>query len=665
MPDKGRANRLDGAFNEFSDGYKDHMKYLFSLIFILLLSLTAPADAQQKLGRVKSELNLSALQPGGQGVIAVTLTVPDAHHAQSHTPKGDGMIACEVKMSGSPGIRYLDPVYPTGRDHTDKLLGELNVYEDDTTIYVPFMVDADAKVSEIELTGKITYQICNEEGMCFAPESPAISLKTRIVDAATQVQPTNAALFKGFDPRVFAQPPTTQSADAMSVTTQPATAASPATTQSAVASTGAPEFRLFGYQIVLKSIWIVIPIALLVGLLFNVMPCVLPVLPLKALGFYEASQHNRARTLMFGAMFSLGLILIFTSLAMFAILSKSIIGYEFQFGRWFSIPWVAWGMTLVLIALGMGMLDLFAVNLPNGVYGLSFRHDTIGGNLMWGAMTAILSTPCTAPIFASLLIWAVAQPVYLATIGMIAVGVGMALPYFILSAFPELARRFPRTGPVSELVKQSMAFLLFGTAAWLIGPRIVGEPNQYWLVVAVAAWASLFLIVRGSSIFKSTGGVLGLSAVVVCVLSLSVLLALSMAGVFDKKTSQLATGNASTGWSSDWTKFSDDAFNNAKASGKPVLVKFTASWCLNCKLIERTVFADSKAFDALRAKDVILMKADLTDNDAPGWNLLNKLGQSGIPLTAVYPPRSESPKTMSSIYTTSDLIELLERLGKP
>lgn len=611
------------------------------LLFVSFLFIPAAPAQPAALGKISASVDYATALPGANASVQLQLTVAPHHHAQSNKPIGEGMIACVVTPTPAAGVKWLEVVYPPGKNITDPLLGPLNVYEGTVTFQIPLSADPASLKGPVELKGSIVYQICDEKGSCFPPEEPAFTVT---------LDPT----------KLKAPAPATQAAGS---TQTPAQTPSQASTPKA----DGPSISLFGSTITLSGLGVVIPVAMLVGLIFNVMPCVLPVLPLKALGFYEASQHNRAKTVSFGISFSLGLILIFTVLAMFAITSRSLLGYEFQFGAWFSIGWVVWGMAIVLVVLGIGMLDVFAVTLPNSIYGLSFRHDTLGGNFMWGVLTAVLSTPCTAPMFASLMIWAVAQPIPVAMIGMVSVGVGMALPYIILSAFPELARRFPRTGPVSELVKQSMAFLLFATAAWLIGLRLVDDPNQYWLVVGVAGWASLFILIRSAQIFKTAGGVLASSAIVVLIFGGSVILALEMTGKLDDPVaanSPAATSNSIPGAEQHgiWLKYTDDAFEQARRSNHPVLVKFTASWCLNCKYIERTVFTDSRAIEELQKKNVILLKADLSKENAPGLKLLNQLGQSGIPFTVIYPPGQDKPITLASIYTTNGLIEALRQV---
>lgn len=572
-----------------------------------------PASASRV--KVSTALSKTGLEPGGSGVVAVVFDIDAKYHAQSHTPIGEENFPLEVVLSGGREVTVGTPVYPPGEDHEYKLLGKLNVYTGRVVVFVPVKVASDAKPGTVVLAGKAVYQVC-DDGMCYAPERPALDVPLTIVAAGASVSDNRPELFKDYKPA------------SETPAAAPKSSGSGARQSSAEWSTG---FAL--------------GVAFLAGLLFNIMPCVLPVLPLKALGFYEASQHDRAKTFSFGIAFSLGLILVFTALALLVILSKSIFGHEFQWGQWFSIGWVVWAMTLVLVLLGASMLGAFTVNLPTSIYGLNFRHDTLSGNVMWGAFTAILSTPCTAPMFAYLLGWAVAQPVTVATLGMITVGLGMASPYLFLSAFPELARRFPRTGPASELVKQSMAFLMFGTAAWLVGPRLVGDPNQYWLIVAVVAWGSVFLAIRGATILKSSISVLVLSTLIVGLLGGSTVLAMKL-----------------TSKKEGWQPYTAQSFDDARKSGRIVLVKFTAAWCANCKYIEQTVYTDTRALNELKQRNVILLKADLTYADAPGWKLLNELGVSGIPFTAIYAPGAEKPETLASIYTTDGLIESLDGL---
>src|SRR5439155_25068290 len=193
----------------------------------------------------------------------------------------------------------------------------------------------------------------------------------------------------------------------------------------------------------------------------------------------EAAQHNRGKSFALGLVFSLGLI------AVFAILALVVLVFHFaSWGSLFSEGWFVWSLVALLIVLAAGLLGGWNLSLPLGVYTFEPKHDTFGGNFFWGALTAVLATPCTAPLLPPVLAWASLQPAAIGVIAMLMVGVGMALPYLILSALPEIARKFPRTGPWAELFKQMMGFLLIAAAAYFAGGRLVHGPQFWWLVVA-------------------------------------------------------------------------------------------------------------------------------------------------------------------------------------
>jgi thiol:disulfide interchange protein len=318
---------------------------------------------------------------------------------------------------------------------------------------------------------------------------------------------------------------------------------------------------------------------------------------------------------------------------------------KFTWGEQFSNPWFAWGVVVLLAVLAAWMFGLLNVNLPAGVYGVSPRHDTMIGNFEWGALTAILSTPCTGPFFPPLMLWAQQQPVAIGITAVMMVGVGMAFPYVLLSAFPEVARRFPRVGPWAELFKQMMGFLLLGAAVFFAAGRFVTGAALYWSLVPVAAVAAVYLIVRTIQNGAHARGVV----------IASVLAVLMIGG-----TTTMAATFVST---VKWEHYSDAVVDGARKDGKIVLVKFTANWCLNCQYIERSVFHDKVAAAALERHGVVTVKADLTADDAPGWARLKSLSATGgIPLTAIYAPGREQPVVIDSVYTTGTLIRVLDRL---
>ena len=389
-----------------------------------------------------------------------------------------------------------------------------------------------------------------------------------------------------------------------------------------------------------RSFLQVLGLAFLAGLLFNIMPCVLPVLPLKVIGFYEVSQHHRSKSIALGFVFSLGLIGVFAVLALFVLVLKQI-----TWGELFSKGWFVWSIVAVLVLLAMGLFGGWNMRLPMGVYTFEPRHDTYGGNFFWGALTAILATPCTAPLLPVVLGWAATQPTYLGVPAMLMVGVGMASPYLLLSAFPEVARRFPRSGPWPNLFKQMMGFLLLASAAYFGGGRLVQGQQYWWLVTGVVAVASVYLMARAVQLTKN--------ALPVAVCSI---LSVTMLGASIAWTEKMT-------FEPPWVPFSTDQFTAARDSGNIVLIKFTANWCGSCQYIEGTVFRDPVVWDYLKKNHVVAIKADFTDDNPPADALLKSLrADGGIPLTAIYAPGMDKPIQLSTIYSSETLLNALRGL---
>ena len=252
---------------------------------------------------------------------------------------------------------------------------------------------------------------------------------------------------------------------------------------------------IFGYELSSAPLAIKLLVAAAVGLLLNAVPCVLPVLPLKAMSFYEDAGHDRGRSMLNGGAFSLGIIATFGGLALFVITQDAL------WGKFISHPITAIVLSLVLLAAAAQAFGLFEFVLPRSVTNLEANSGgtSLGANFFSGILIAVLSTPCTIGVFAAVIAVAISAGSTLGSLILMFVGVGMALPWFALSAFPEVTRRFPRTGPWPSVVKQMTAFLLLATAIFFAAPLLPAafrENALWWLIFACVAAAALFLIGR-------------------------------------------------------------------------------------------------------------------------------------------------------------------------
>lgn len=568
----------------------------------MLLTL-APVMAQAaQSGSISAVFSTTGLHAGDHAVAAVILEVKPGLHAQSHTPSDPSYIPLVLTLDPNSKLTFGNPIYPPGQDETYPALGTINVYTGQVIVRVPVTAKTDVSPGPVTIAGNIRLQACNATS-CFAPERLPFNLITAIVPQATPVEPNRPDLFK-----------------------------SAAAVATGVNTTGVS--------------WAIVPmfaLAFVVGIIFNAMPCVLPVVPLKIMGFYEVSQHDRRKSVALGAVFSLGLI------ASFGVLALLVVGLRvLDWGGLFQKPWFTIAIVIVLLVMAISLFGFFTVNLPSSIYQFSPRHDTYVGNFLFGILTAALSTPCTFGMFVGLLTWSLAQTAVVGVGAIMMVGVGMAFPYFVLSAFPEIARRFPRTGPWAEVVKQMMAFLLLATAVYFAQPlyeKYVSDAAFWWTMFGVIAAAAVFLVIRSIQLSHTLRPrlIAGVIALAMIVPSLWAVLRLTYQPY-------------------DWQKYSEQTLASARASGKPVLVDFTATWCGNCHFIEGFVLHNPKVVAALHQHGVVMMKADVTNTDSPAHPLLSTLSPAeAIPLTAIYPPNSSEPKLLDGIYTADDLLRLLSQ----
>jgi thiol:disulfide interchange protein len=597
---------------------------LAALLALLLTAGAATAQPQreQRAEIEKAVVNVSALRPGDKGMLAVVLDVKEGFHAQSRTPTQDYLIKFDAKLDANPALNFGEVVYPPGKEETYPALGKLSVYTGQVVVFVPFEVKPDAKPGDLKITGRLKYQVCDDKA-CYPPETPKFAIETKVVAAGEAVSPQESELFK----------------DAPKAGTEPARGGA-----------GAAPVKIFGRDLTKDAYFLAFAAAFVVGIIFNVMPCVLPVLPLKAMGFYKVSEHNRAKSLALGLVFSLGLV---ASFAAFGILL--FVFQKFRWGQLFQQLWFRGLIVSMLLAMAVGTFGLFTVNLPAAAYRFTPREDTYVGNFLFGIFTALLSTPCTFGMFVGLLAWALTQPAAIGTALLVTVGAGMAFPYLVLSAFPELARRFPRTGPWAELVKQMMGFLLLGTAVYFARPfieKLVASGRNrhlpsdvfWWTLFGVVAVAGVFLLVRTMKFAKRPTPRLVAAAVALLMIVPTFVVARNL-----------------TYHPHDWVDFTDAAVAQAKATGKPVLVEFTADWCGNCQYVEAFVLNDRGVVRTLKDHAVVMIKADVTDGDEPAIPLLNQLNPAGaIPLTAIYAPNRKDPVLLTGIYSKAELQRAVE-----
>lgn len=398
------------------------------------------------------------------------------------------------------------------------------------------------------------------------------------------------------------------------------------------------------------TVWAGLGLALLAGLILNIMPCVLPVIPLKVLGLVRQAKESRRRFVLLGLSFVGGIMLFFAGLATVNAVLKAVLQSAFNWGEHFqSRPFII-GMALLVVAVAANLFGLFTVLVPRRAWEAGDRLAGPGESLLssfgMGVLTAILSTPCSFGILTAAFVWAQSQALWLGTIAIVVIGVGMAAPYGLLTAFPGLVKRLPRPGRWMELFKVSMGFVMLIVAIWLVSVLGAGSAYPFW-VAAYAVVLAYCLWMWGS--WARYDAPLGRKMVV---RGLAVVLAAAAGFWMLQKPKPLAV---------DFQEFGAAQIAQARQAGRIVLVDFTARWCLTCKTVEALVYDDPEVAKALRQDNVLAVKGDVTTADLPANGMLyDELKEPGVPVTVIFPPGAGPPIRLHGLFNKRDLFQAMD-----
>ncbi|WP_239002867.1 protein-disulfide reductase DsbD family protein [Rhodovastum atsumiense] len=382
-------------------------------------------------------------------------------------------------------------------------------------------------------------------------------------------------------------------------------------------------------------------LALAGGLVLNLMPCVFPVLAMKALAIARLSGHAR-RTVRAQALgYTAGAVLAFLALGA-ALLglraAGTAIGWGFQFQSPLFVAVLAW----LLFAMGLNLSGVYAIGgrFAGAGQDLAGRGDLLG-SVATGALAVVVATPCTAPFMGSAMAAATVAPAPLALGVFAALGLGLALPYALLAAVPRLAGLLPRPGAWMEVLRQALAFPLYGAAIWLLwvasrqsGPDGVVLVAGGMGLLGLAAWA-LGLAQRTAGRGRRAAQGIALAA------------ALAACALLPSLT---ASAGPAPGSADGSEPFSPARLAELRAAGRPVFVDMTAAWCVTCLVNEKVALAPREVRDAFAAHDVAYLKGDWTRQDPEITAFLRAAGRDGVPLYVYYPPRGE-PVVLPQILT--------------
>ncbi|MGB5852978.1 MAG: protein-disulfide reductase DsbD [Rhodanobacter sp.] len=497
-----------------------------------------------------------------------------------------------LKLKDADGVQLGAPAWPAGVRHQDPQFGDVTVYFDQ--VEVPVALQG-APAGHGPLTLEATFQGCQDGGLCYP-------LMTRTV----QLDLGSGALASGT--------PTTAAKEL-----PPAAGGGPLRT----------------------SLLAALALALGGGLILNLMPCVLPVLSIKAVGVLESGESPATRR-SHALFYTAGVLCSFAALGL-GILALRTAGHALGWGTQLQQPVVVGVLACVMLAVGLSMSGVvqFGASLGNAGAGLARRAGP-AGDFFTGVLAVVVASPCTAPFMGGALAYAFTAPKLSALLVFLALGVGLALPFLAIGFVPAVARLLPRPGRWMETLKQVLAFPMYLTAAWLVwvlanqrGADAVGLVLVAMVLLAMTLWWFERSRSRGM-----------ISKLAVAVLALATLVPMSL-------LSRVPPPSAAARAADGVVPYSAGKLAALRQAGTPVFVDMTADWCVTCKANEHTVLDTPRFRDLLRRTGAVYMQGDWTDVDPAISAFLAQYHSPGVPLYVVFPKDGGPGRQLSTVLTAS------------
>lgn len=391
---------------------------------------------------------------------------------------------------------------------------------------------------------------------------------------------------------------------------------------------------------VTQSLWQMLLYAFIGGIILNIMPCVLPVIALKILGFVSQAKDEPRRVRKLGLIYAVGVLVSFLALAGIVIGAKTA-GQKAGWGMQFSNPQFIVALTVLVTLVALNLFGVFEVTLSGRVMGaadqLASGHG-VSGAFFNGVLATVLATPCTAPFLGVALGFAFAQPTPIIVLMFLTVGLGLAAPYVALSWHPAWLKFLPKPGVWMENFKIAMGFPMLATAVWLLSltSTFYGE-RSWWLgiflvLVGTAAWVFGAFVQRG----KKRRALASIVAVLLLVTGYVWALDGNLQWRSPATETPAGTTLAHAPKGFPWQPWSRDAVAKAQSEGRPVIVDFTAKWCVTCNATVKPALERAEVIEKLKAMNAAALLADNTTFPPAITEELARFNRAGVPLVLVY-----------------------------
>ncbi len=565
------------------------------IITLLFLLLSTALFAQETI--IKAEILPQEIGSDGKAYLHVTYIFPEGMH---QTFQEEYFYIEPTEMDG---FTFGKTEYPDGHTDEDGLIE----YTGTVVVKRSMQLGKDVAPGDYTLNVAAGFQICNEQGSCLFPEEFEVSAPFKLTAVVSE---------KSAEPETVSK-----------------------------AGTSAVDIIKF------------LLMAFIGGLILNIMPCVLPVLSIKAIHLVNQSQHHKKEIMKGSLAYTAGILVSFLVLAAVVIiikLSGESVGWGFQFQN-FGFVMV---LTSLIFVFGLSLFDVFIISAP----GMSLASKASGktghwGSFLSGIVAVLLATPCTAPFLGAALGFAFIQPPLLIIVFFLLIGLGLAFPFILLAFWPGVIKAIPKPGNWMNVFKEFMGFLLMGTTIFLLNTvyALVGGGGNFmrvlWFIAALALASWIYGSFAKPHHKKSQQWIALIAAIAVVVFSAMFLLRF-----------ESTEGGAEV--EEGWQKFSPELLQEYIDDGKPVFVDFGAEWCMTCKANEKTVLFTEDMEEQFEKYGVELLRGDNTRKDPLIIEWLHKFDRAGVPLYLLYRPGEDEPVVFPEIITKPMVKDELKEIGK-
>jgi thiol:disulfide interchange protein len=617
--------------------------------------------ARNSVVEITGRLEPAAVRPGESTYVIITATPPPDWHVYAYSPRDN-------KPGSKPtliGFANTSGLIPNGAitdaqvnvDNSVPGFGPMRYHEGAVTWTARLDVPKIAPTGSYRFDGLVGYQACqkaaNGLGTC---EPPTAARFEGTLQVGTEAGGGSAPLV--FEPAgykdaanlaaVFAsyldsQSPTQPQTPANSTTDGPPAVEVTEDDGPKISASDAYDLDRLEVSVPAGRLTYYIALAFVGGLILNLMPCVLPVIGLKVMSFVEQAGHSRSRALILNIWYAAGI------LAVFLLLAALAATINFAWGGQFGSVWFNAAVASVVFAMALSLLGVWEVPIPGffgsgSVQAAAAQEGPLGAFLK-GVVTTILATPCTAPFMATAVAWAVDQPTMITLIVFASLGFGMASPYLLVGVYPELLRFLPKPGAWMETFKQLTGFVLLATVVFILSfiqPAAVVPTLALLLGIGIACW----VISRTPFTAELTDR----------------LWSWAKAGAVVAASVGVAVMLFRAPPQANWQAFSLERLKQvAVDEGRTVLVDFSAEWCINCKVFERTVLHTEPVKKAIERAGATTMYADFTEKPPEIDRTIRALGANGVPVIAIFPGGDPyRPIVFRGGYTQHKLISALQ-----